>query len=129
MSNDYLYSCPSCSAGLSKDGKIMVTMSLDSGEKSNLILDPQLGNYNYTCNPPLSLKDGEFVNCFCPYCWESLQSENYPNFVRLGLVKPGEELVTVLFSRLVGQRKTYIVNNKFTEEFGDGSKSLLDFAS
>ena len=107
----------------------MITMTLDTGEKSNLILDPQPGNYDYKCSPPLSLKDGQFVNCFCPYCWESLQSEKYPNFVRLGLTRPDKDQVTILFSRLVGQHKTYIVNNKFTEEFGDGSKSLLDFAS
>ncbi|MFT7613831.1 MAG: hypothetical protein ACI9J3_002811 [Parvicellaceae bacterium] len=129
MSEDFNYTCPSCSAGLSREGRVMVTMTLDSGEKSNLILDPQPGLYNYQCNPPLSLKEGQFVNCFCPYCWESLQSENYPNFVRLKLDRPNKDLVTVLFSRLVGQHKTYIVNSKFTEEFGDGSKSLLDFAT
>lgn len=104
-------------------------MTLEDGRKTNLILDPQPGVYGYSTNPPLSLKEGEFVNCFCPYCWESLQSTSYPNFVRLHLNQSEKEPVTVLFSRLVGQHKTYVINQEFTEEYGDGTKKLLDLIS
>ena len=105
----------------------MVTMTLSSGAKTNLILDPQPGVYGYETNPPLSLTEGELVNCYCPFCWESLQSENYPNFVRLTMMQGNEEK-TVLFSRLVGQHKTYVVNQEFTEEYGEQSADILESA-
>ncbi len=106
----------------------MLTMTRSNGEKTNLILDPQPGVYGYSCTPPLTLEDGELVDCYCPYCWESLQSEKYPNFVRLVLKCPENEDCEMLFSRLVGEHKTYLINDDFVKEYGDGSKSLLDTA-
>ena len=129
MSEKYNYSCPGCSAGLSRDGEVMLTMTRSTGEKSNLILHPKPGVYGYYCTPPLKLEDGELVECYCPYCWESLRSESFPNFVSLNLHKLDGSNVKVLFSRLVGQHKTYIVNEAFTNKYGDGSKKLLDLVS
>ena len=129
MSEKYKYSCPKCTAGLSRDGEVMLTMTRNTGEKTNLILHPKPGVYGYYCNPPLALEDGELVECYCPYCWETLKSESFANFVSLKLHKLDGVAVKVLFSRLVGQHKTYIVNEEFTEKYGNGSKKILSAVS
>lgn len=126
----WTYSCPYCQNVVNPDE----TVILIAGRSDVRILigfHPQPGNYTIYLPPGCDLRAGDRWDFFCPVCQENLQSEEHENLCSL-VVWQGAARRRILFSRVVGERATYItldsnVEQKLGEHAGRYEQTLPRF--
>jgi len=127
MKNEYF--CPTCTSPLSLNDKIVLTVQNEKGESGVIFLDTILGEYSKIKHSSLKLTQGEKVNIFCPVCHKNLLCLPDKNLAKLIMKDGSYENLTILFSVLYGEEKTYVLkDNKLKKNFGQHS-STIDFES
>ena len=116
--SQYDYYCPSCQKQLSENGQVVFLSKRNNSDMFKMFLDPKPGNYNYKCDPEVSFDQGEMVDFYCPHCKEDLKSSKFEKFVKIDLKVTDKVLIDVFFSRVYGDRKTYVGIEDFEEEYG-----------
>ena len=118
MINHYDYYCPKCDEKLSQNNQVLFHISTHNNQSAQLYLDPKPMTYKYKCVPWVDFKENEIVEFACPHCLHNLQSEKYPNFIKIILKVTDNVLFDVYFSRIYGDHRTYVGIEDFEEEYG-----------
>ncbi len=111
--------CPKCRCVLNLDE--MIVLIMQRGSARTLIgLHSDPGNYNYTVPPGTNITEGDAWDFYCPMCKGALQaSECNDRLCRLELINQNGEPQQALFSRVAGEKATFIVtSNKVQQKFG-----------
>jgi len=110
----WTYSCPKCQSVVNPDETVILVCG--RGDWKFLIgLHPQPGNYTVYMPPGAELESGLRYDFYCPVCRKSLVSDEHHNLCSL-IIWQGDTRRRVLFSRIAGERATYVVMDKSLEE-------------
>ena len=120
----YDYHCSNCNQRLNVMGSVILYIERSNGQCGVVELHPTPGEYNFTTDPVMEFEKNEKVDFFCPACKANLQDKNHPDFVDLKLHVNDNVYFDVLFSRIFGDRKTYVITEEMTEKFGDNPIDL-----
>lgn len=121
----YDYHCFNCNQRLNVLGNVILYIERKNGQSGIVELNPTPGEYSFVTEPPMEFEDKEEIDFYCPACKASLISDKYPNFVMLKLrVNPVVDF-DVLFSRVFGERKTYVMTEDMVEKYGENPEDLV----
>ena len=101
------YRCPKCKAMLNPDETIILIGEHPRG-RTLIGLHPEPGNYQIYLPPGTPLNQGDTWSFFCPVCQKSIVTEENDNLCGIELVE-GNQTRTVLFSRIAGEKATFVV--------------------
>lgn len=123
--NDYI--CPSCKGHLNVGNYLVFATNTQRKHKGLLMMSPVIGDYEYFHHNKFVLNDGEKVDFECPICQIDLTSSQNADFAMIHMVgvEDGSEY-ELYFSKIAGNKSTYIVANDAVESFG---VDALDFDS
>lgn len=103
--NDFL--CPKCKGHLRVGDHLIFKVKNDEKKDALLLLSPQIGNYTSIKHPSYKVKDGEFLEFFCPLCNASLKSDIHKNLALVLMKDEEEKSFAVYFSQVAGEHSTY----------------------
>ncbi|MFO8071424.1 MAG: hypothetical protein R6V85_06075 [Polyangia bacterium] len=106
----WTYSCPYCDCVVNPDETVILVAERNN-QQMLIGFHPQPGNYTIYVPQSVQLSRGDVWEFFCPLCRANLRSEEHPHLAAL-LVWQGDVRRRVLFSRVVGEQATYIVQDK-----------------
>jgi len=121
----YEYHCPGCCKNLHAEEGIEFLTKNNEGKMLSIFLDPGIGKYNFHYDYTHNFDQGEKVDFFCPHCKNSLQSSKHSDYVEILMVVSEAVKFEVLFSRVYGVKRTYIVMEDYVEKHGE--ENSLDF--
>ena len=112
------YSCPNCGASLNPAETVVLTAA--QGKTWMLVgFHPKPGNYRVFLPPDVSVDPGSRWDFFCPVCQENLVSEEDDNLCALEM-ESKDGRTTILFSRIAGERATFVVRGATVKKsFGE----------
>lgn len=125
MLAEYDYHCPKCNQLLNAENTVVFHVEKKTGESGIIELDPKVGEYSYKCEPEMAFEQGEEIEFFCPACKTNLKSEKFPKFAELKLRVTNTIHFDMLFSRVFGDRKTYVITEDMVEKHGDSPEDLI----
>lgn len=102
-----IYSCPQCGAALNPGGVVTLVASRP-GVRALLGFHPEPGNYQLYVPPGVEVPDGTEWELSCPVCWASLSCPDHRKLAGLVQIVGGERR-RLLFSRIAGERATYVL--------------------
>lgn len=120
----YEYHCPHCQENLRAKEGIEFNTRNEDGKMRSIYLDPNLGKYEFYYDYSHVFKENEKVDFSCPHCETNLQSPKHSDYVEILMIVSENVSFEVLFSRLYGVKRTYIVMEDYVEKHGD---DMLDF--
>lgn len=120
----YEYHCPHCKENLRAKEGIEFHTKNEQGEMRSIFLDPDLGKYDFYYDYSHVFKENERIDFSCPHCEASLQSSKHSDYAEVWMVVSPDVKFEVLFSRLYGVKRTYIVMEDYVEKHGE---DMLDF--
>ncbi|MDD5308112.1 MAG: hypothetical protein PHU25_12390 [Deltaproteobacteria bacterium] len=118
----WTYRCPHCKGVVNPDETVIV---LAAREDKQILLGfhPKPGNYTLYLPPGEDLGEGERWDFYCPICRRSLASEEHENLCSL-IIWQGDKRRRVLFSRVAGERATYVIEDRnVAETYGEHAAS------
>jgi hypothetical protein len=116
---NWSYCCPHCQAMLNPDRTILL-IGVQEDRRCLIGLHPEPGNYEVHVPPGIDLRDGLSWDLLCPVCHESLATNDIETLCALDLLEEGGDRYRVFFSRVRGERVTFIVAGRRIERsFGE----------
>lgn len=103
--NDFL--CPKCKDHLRVGDHIIFKVKNNEKKTALLLLNPQIGNYTSTKHPSFIIKEGEFLEFYCPLCGASLKSDIHENLALVLMNDEKGNRYAVYFSQIAGEHSTY----------------------
>jgi len=122
--NDYL--CPKCKGHLNAGGFVIFTTKNKRNQRGLILLSPKVGSYSVKHHEGYKFEDGECVDFFCPICSKDLCAKENDRNVEILMVDENDTEYRILFSRIAGERSTYLLSNDDVEVFGDDAVELDD---
>ncbi|MCB9222665.1 MAG: hypothetical protein R2780_12370 [Crocinitomicaceae bacterium] len=117
MIKEYDFHCPHCNARLDTNGFIILKTKRENGDEGEIRMDANLGNYQYTHEPPVNFSAGELVDFICTSCNKSLNSDEFENYAKLKMQVDDKIVFDILFSRIAGIQKTYLITEDGIESY------------
>lgn len=117
MIKDYDFHCPHCNASLNSDGHIHLSTRRSNGDQGEISMATTVGNYKYTHEPPVTFEAGELVDFVCPSCGTDLNSSEFENYAQLKMIVEDGIEFDILFSRVAGVQKTYLITDDGIESY------------
>ena len=115
---DKQYICPKCD-GLLRVGDNIIFMARNKWKKRGLILlHCEIGNYTSHKNPDFQVDMGERVEFSCPLCNKSLTADIDKNLTHI-LLKQDNKLYDIYFSKIKGEKSTYVINEEGVTRAGE----------
>lgn len=114
----YSYFCPHCRKELNKEIGIEFKVQAENKKNYYIYLDPTLGKYAYTYDYSSIFKKGEKVEFYCTHCDNNLESAKHPDYVEIIMSVSEDVEFEILFSRIYGTKKTYLIDENYSEAFG-----------
>jgi hypothetical protein len=102
------YSCPKCGAVLNPSGVVTLIASR-TGIRVLFGFHPEPGNYRVFLPPDVDAADGAEWDFSCPVCWASLACADHRKLAEIAQIV-GVERRRLLFSRIAGERATYVLS-------------------
>jgi len=102
---DVNYVCPNCrSCLLVCNNIVLIIKSRTENKQGVLLLNPELGNYEYICHEKLDFKGIECLDYFCPVCNSKLTT-THVNMNRARIIMIDEDLkeYDLFLSRPIGE--------------------------
>ena len=127
---DVNYLCPDCRSYLRVWNNIIFRVkSCTEDKKGLLLLNPELGNYEFISHPTLNFKGMDCLDFFCPVCGSNLQATGVNlKLARVIMIDEDQKEYDVYFSRLRGEHSTLkISNGEIVEKYGKDSSSYVDY--
>ncbi|PKP21136.1 MAG: hypothetical protein CVU05_07455 [Bacteroidetes bacterium HGW-Bacteroidetes-21] len=125
--HNFFYLCPHCKGHLRLANEIVFLTKTNTGLSGLVLLNPKIGDYNVIVDPKLQYAPGEHVNFICPICYENLDAKergaNLAHVIRVD--REGKES-QVYFSKIVGEKCTYKVEDGKVESYGDDANNYKD---
>lgn len=110
------YSCPHCQAVLNPEHAIVLVANR-AGQRLLIGLHPEPGNYQLYVGPGLAIEPGTLWDFACPACAADLRADGPGNEQLCALDMAAERARhKVFFSRIAGERATYVVNSQGQRE-------------
>jgi hypothetical protein len=121
----WTYSCPYCESVVNPDETVILL-----GERGStqclMGFHPQPGNYTIYVPPGVDLAQGDKWDFLCPVCRANLRSYEHDHLCAL-VCWQGPKRRIVFFSRIVGERATYVVEDTSVDEkHGDHADAYND---
>lgn len=114
------YTCPYCNGQLMVGDNIILVASNQFKAKGFILLHPEIGNYSSLKHPEFQIDENEILQIYCPLCHKDLQSDFDTNLSHLILIENGKQF-DVYFSRIAGEKSTYLVNGDIVTATGEHS--------
>lgn len=108
MFSKYHFYCPKCHSQIDEGHEIRIGVRFPDGERGEVYLSNEFGNYKYRLIPLRSINEGEKTFFFCLSCEQPLESETKPNFVELLMRVEKKFDFEVYFSSIFGNHETYV---------------------
>jgi rubredoxin len=127
---DVNYLCPDCRSYLRVWNNVIFSVkSCTEDKKGLLLLNPELGNYEFISHPKVDFKEMDCLEFFCPVCGANLQAtEVNPKLARVIMIDADQKEYAIYFSRLRGEESTFkISNGDIVEKYGKDSSSYVDY--
>ena len=123
---EWTFSCPRCGAVVNPSG-VVTLVAARGGVRLLLGFHPEPGNYQLFLPPGAALRDGEEWSFSCPVCHADLACADHPNLCELVQIVGGERR-RLLFSRIAGERATYVLcdDDDLVERHGDHADKYDD---
>jgi len=125
MKSDYL--CPACRNFLNVGENVVFHAKASHRREGILMLHPQVGNYSVIKHPSFDYEEGEKVEFHCPYCNAELTSERNKNLVKILMIDAKKQEFEILFSRVAGEKSTFVIMGEKVEPFGPDSTKYMDY--
>jgi hypothetical protein len=121
------YICPKCRGHLSIDNEIIFLTKNNKGDSAIVLLSAELGDYSFRKNPKVDFQSGDHVNFICPICYENLNAEEYDdNLAKIIMIDDSGNESNIIFSKVLGEKCTYSIDNKGIEAFGKDKDTYLN---
>jgi hypothetical protein len=123
---EWTFYCPKCGAAVNPGG--IVTLVASRGSVTIMLgFNPEPGNYDLYLPPGIALPPGTEWSFSCPVCRADLTCADHLKLCELVLAV-GNERRRLLFSRIAGERATYVLRNgdDGIERHGDHSDRYDD---
>lgn len=117
MIQDYNFHCPHCNSTLNDGKNIVLKTKRTNGEVGEIKMATSLGNYSYIHTPDVLFEQGEVVDFICTSCNESVNSKEFDSYALLKMRVDENIVFDVLFSRVTGIHKTYLVTEDGIESY------------
>ena len=122
----WTYRCPHCRVLLDPHEAIILRAA-HAGTRILAGFHPEPGNYEIYFPPDVDLRDGQRWDFFCPVCQADLVSQENENLCALEFQR-GEETSRILFSRIAGEKATYVLaEGTVKERHGEHAQSYFEF--
>jgi len=122
---DNSFVCPSCKGHLNVGEKLVFATHTKRNHKGLILLSTTVGEYDYEHNDKFQLETGEKVDFRCPICQTDLTSKTNNEHAMIHMIGVEDNsLYEVYFSKIAGNKSTYIQAHGNIEAFGDDA---LDF--
>ncbi len=108
---DWIYSCPKCTA-IVNPGPNVILLGRREGREVLLAFHPEPGNYEVAVPHNIAIEKGEVWELFCPVCHENLTFAAEDKMVALNMTTGAGDWHKVLFSRVAGEKATFIVTQE-----------------
>lgn len=120
------YQCPKCPGHLNVGDSLIFATETQRKHKGLIILNPKIGQYSYKHHEDYSLSKGEKVEFKCPLCQADLTSKN-PEYAMINMVsKEDNSHYEIYFSKIAGNKSTYVVADDKYEAFGEDAMDFDD---
>ncbi len=127
---DLNYVCQHCRSYLRVWNNIIMSVKSCTEDKQGLLLlNPELGNYEFISHYSLDFKEMEYLDFFCPVCCTNFTAADVnKNLARIRMIDKDQKEYDLYFSRLRGEHSIFkIGNGDIVEKYGEGSSSYVDF--
>ena len=112
------YYCPHCKKLLNPGTKVIFLV--ENGHDHDLVLlSPKLGDYSVVHSRSMELVEGAVYTFKCPICRADLTSSIDAKLVDLESRLGDEDPVRVSFSRVHGERATFLMSGDAIQGFGE----------
>lgn len=122
--------CPHCRAYLRVWNNIVFIVNSSLKNLTGiLLLNPELGNYNFIHHSSIEFKEGEMLNFMCPVCRADLTStEINSNLAKIVMIDENKKEFDIYFSKICGEQSTFLIkDDDIVEKFGGDSSSYVDY--
>lgn len=127
---DINYLCPKCRSYLRVWNNIIFKVKSCTEEKMGLLLlNPELGNYEFISHSTLEFDKMECLDFFCPVCGSDLTAIDVnAKLARITMIDKDQREYDLYFSKLRGEQSTFkISNGDIVEKYGKDSSSYVDY--
>jgi hypothetical protein len=121
----YEFYCPDCSHRLDENKEIRLKTLRENGDEGYIYLSTTLGDYTKRSEPNIEFGKGELIEFSCPHCNSQIHSKERDKFVHLVMRVENKFEFDILFSRVVGEQKTYLVTEDGVECYGKDCEAFL----
>jgi len=104
------YECPLCGADVNPAGPVTL-VAVREGVRTLFGFHPEPGNYENYMPEGMPYIPGERWDFLCPVCHGDLRCANHETLCEL-IQKIGPTRLRLLFSRVAGERATYVISEK-----------------
>jgi hypothetical protein len=115
--NDFL--CPSCQNHIRVGDRIIFKVKNSRKQTAILLLSPQIGNYSSVKHPSFEIRDGEYLEFYCPLCNASLVSDIHKNLAHVIIIDESGKSSDVYFSQIFGEHSTYTTDGDSVHTEGE----------
>lgn len=123
--NDYM--CPKCNGHLNVGDYLVFATKTQKRHKGLILLSPKVGEYNYLHHEKFQLEKGELVDFECPICQADLTSAKNKDHAMIYMVSSEDNTeYQLFFSKIAGNKSTYLVSNDNVEAFGEDAMDYED---
>jgi len=125
MSDNYF--CPVCKGQINVNDNIVLIAFAKNNMKGLVFLHTELGNYKSNINSSFKIEENEQVEFLCPYCHSNIEyhttKTNLANLVR---INDNNKESLVIFSKIYGEKCTYVIEDKKLKTYGEHAKRYSD---
>ena len=110
---DVNYACPNCRSYLLVWSNIVLIVKPCNEDKQGLlILDPELGNYEFICHYESDFEGMECLDYYCPACGSNLAATDVNrNLARIIMIDEDEKEYDLYLSKHSGEQSTLKILN------------------
>ena len=111
---DVNYACPNCRSYLLVGNNIvLIVKSCTEDKQGILLLNPELGNYEFICNYKFDFKGMECLDYFCPVCDSNLTAIDVNrNLARIIMIDEDQKEYDLYLSRHSGEQSSLITQDR-----------------
>ncbi|MFC2113196.1 hypothetical protein ACFLTA_08015 [Bacteroidota bacterium] len=127
---DVNYVCPHCRSYLRVWNNIIFKVKSCTEDKQGLLLlNPELGNYEFISHYTLDFNKMDCLDFYCPVCNTVLTATDVnKNLARVIMIDEDQKEYDLYFSRLRGEQSTFKTSNgDIVEKYGKDSSSYVDY--
>ena len=121
------YFCPVCKNQLNVDENIVLIAFAKNSVKGLVFLHTELGNYKSMINSNFAVEENEIVEFLCPYCHSNIEYHSTKtNLVSLVRINEYHKEAVVIFSKIYGEKCTYVIEDKKLRTYGEHAVRYSD---